>query len=101
MKFFKTIAVCALSAMILASCQSNPKPLPGITQQEVDSVSVAVGVAFANMLRGSQLDNINLSKVMSTIKTVLKGDTVIFTDQTAPMYIQQYMMKANEALGVL
>ena len=101
MKFFKTIAVCALSAMILASCQSNPKPLPGITQGEVDSVSVAVGVAFANMLKGSQLDNINLSKVMSTIKTVLKGDTTIFNDQNAPMYIQQYMMKANEALGVL
>ena len=101
MKFFKTIAVCALSAMILASCQSNPKPLPGITQGEVDSVSVAVGVAFAGMLRGSQLDNINLGKVMSTIKTVLKGDTTIFNDQTAPMYIQQYMMKANEALGVV
>ena len=101
MKFFKTIAVCALSAMILASCQSNPKPLPGMTQGEVDSVSVAVGVAFAGMLKGSQLDNINLGKVMSTIKTVLKGDTVIFNDQTAPMYIQQYMMKANDALGVI
>lgn len=101
MKFFKTIAVCALSAMILASCQSNPKPLPGMTQGEVDSVSVAVGVAFAGMLRGSQMDNINLGKVMSTIKTVLKGDTTIFNDQTAPMYIQQYMMKANEALGVV
>ena len=84
MKFFKTIAVCALSAMILASCQSNPKPLPGMTQGEVDSVSVAVGVAFAGMLRGSQMDNINLGKVMSTIKTVLKGDTTIFNDQTAP-----------------
>lgn len=101
MKFFKTIAVCALSAMILASCQSNPKPLPGMTQGEVDSVSVAVGVAFAGMLKGSQLDNINIGKVMSTIKTVLKGDTVIFNDQTAPMYIQQYMMKANDALGVI
>ena len=102
MKFFKTIAVCALSAMILASCQSNPKPLPGMTQGEVDSVSVAVGVAFAGMLKGSQLDNINLGKVMSTIKSVLKGDTtVIFNDQSAPMYIQQYMMKANEALGTV
>ncbi|MBP5692465.1 MAG: FKBP-type peptidyl-prolyl cis-trans isomerase [Bacteroidales bacterium] len=99
MKFFKTIAVCALSAVILASCQSNPKPLPGLTQGEVDSVSVAVGVAFANMLKSSQMDNINISKVMSTIKTVLKGDTVIFNEQTAPMYIQQYMIKANEALG--
>ena len=100
MKLFKTIAAGALSAMFLVACTTTTvKTVPGITPGAVDSASVAVGVAVANMLKGSQMENLNLEKVKNTIVAVLKGDTtVIFNEQEAPMYIQGYMMKMNEAM---
>ncbi|MBO6223764.1 MAG: FKBP-type peptidyl-prolyl cis-trans isomerase [Bacteroidales bacterium] len=101
MKFLKTIVAGAMSALLVASCTTTTvKTVPGIPQGAVDSASVAVGVAFGNMLKGSQMENLNLEKVKSTIIQVLKGDTsIIFDEQTAPMYIQGYMMKMNEAMG--
>ncbi|MBQ1747730.1 MAG: FKBP-type peptidyl-prolyl cis-trans isomerase [Bacteroidales bacterium] len=100
MKIFKTIAVCALSAMLLASCTTTTvKTVPGIPKSTVDSASVAVGVAFANMIKSSQMENLNIEKIKQTIVSVLKGDTVIFNEQTAPMYIQGYIMKMNQAMG--
>ena len=100
MKLFKTIVAGAMSALLLASCTTTTvKTVPGIPQGAVDSASVAVGVAFGNMLKGSQMENLNLEKVKSTIVAVLKGDTtIIFNEQSAPMYIQGYIMKMNEAL---
>ncbi|MBR4438727.1 MAG: FKBP-type peptidyl-prolyl cis-trans isomerase [Bacteroidales bacterium] len=101
MKTIKTILACALCAVILASCQPKSKPLPGITQGAVDSVSTAVGVAFGNMLKSSNLEGLNYSKIVAAIKGVMAGDTtLIFDGQSAPMYIQDYMMKVTDALAV-
>ncbi len=101
MKIFKSIVAVALSAMFLASCTTTTvKTVPGIPQGAVDSASIAVGVAFGNMLKGSQMENLNLEKIKSTMIKVLKGDTsVIFNAQEAPMYIQSYMMKMSETMG--
>ena len=72
MKIFKTIAVCALSAMLLASCTTTTvKTVPGIPKSTVDSASVAVGVAFANMIKSSQMENLNIEKIKQTIVSVL------------------------------
>ncbi|MBO4692523.1 MAG: FKBP-type peptidyl-prolyl cis-trans isomerase [Bacteroidales bacterium] len=101
MKTIKTIVACALCALIFASCEPKSKPLPGITQGEVDSVSTAVGVAFGNMLKSSNLEGLNYSKIVAAIKGVMAGDTtLIFDGQSAPMYIQEYMMKVTDALAV-
>lgn len=101
MKTIKTILACALCAVILASCQPKSKPLPGITVGEVDSVSTAVGVAFGNMLKSSNLEGLNYSKIVAAIKGVMAGDTtLIFDGQSAPMYIQEYMMKVSDALAI-
>jgi len=101
MKLFKTIAACAMSALLLVSCTTTTvKTIPGIEKGTVDSASVAVGVAFGNMLKGSQMENLDIEKIKSTIIAVLKGDTsLIFNGQTAPMYIQGYMMKMNQVMG--
>ena len=103
MKIFKSIVAVAVSAMFMASCTTTTvKTVPGIPQGAVDSASVAVGVAFGNMLKGSQMENLNLEKVKSTIIQVLKGDTsIIFNEQTAPMYIQGYIMKMSQAMSVV
>lgn len=101
MKTIKTILACALCAVILASCQPKSKPLPGITAGEVDSVSTAVGVAFGNMLKSSNLEGLNYSKIVAAMKGVMAGDTtLIFDGQSAPMYIQEYMMKVSDALAI-
>ncbi|MBP5228939.1 MAG: FKBP-type peptidyl-prolyl cis-trans isomerase [Bacteroidales bacterium] len=101
MKTIKTILACALCAVIMASCEPKSKPLPGITVGEVDSVSTAVGIAFGNMLKSSNLDGLNYAKIVAAMKGVMAGDTtLIFDGQSAPMYIQDYMMKVSDALAV-
>lgn len=102
MKILKTVLVCALGAIVI-SCSSNAqKPLPGVSQGARDSASVAVGIAFGNMLKGSNMSDLDIAKITKTITSVLKGDTTLmFDDQTSGMYIQEYMMKASEALGKL
>jgi len=101
MKTIKTILACALCAVIMASCEPKSKPLPGITVGEVDSVSTAVGIAFGNMLKSSNLEGLNYAKIVAAMKGVMAGDTtLIFDGQSAPMYIQDYMMKVSDALAV-
>ncbi|MGM9774828.1 MAG: FKBP-type peptidyl-prolyl cis-trans isomerase [Candidatus Egerieousia sp.] len=103
MKVIKTIALCAVSALLLASCGGNKAPkLAGISQSEIDSASVAIGVYFGDMLKASSLENLNLSKVMSAMKKELAGDTTLpIKSVDAGMVIQKYVMKCQDAMLVL
>ena len=85
MKIFKTVLVCALGALVI-SCSSNAqKPLSGVSQGARDSASVAVGIAFGNMLKGSNMSDLDIAKITKTITSVLKGDTTLmFDEQSSP-----------------
>ena len=100
MKSIKTILFGALALMIV-SCNSNSgKLLPGISQKQVDSASTAIGVAFAGMLKGSGIETVNYAKIMSAMKAAMAGDTTLmFKEENAGMYIQEYMMATTAAMG--
>ncbi len=103
MKVLKTFALCAISALFLTSCGGYKAPkLEGISQSEIDSASVAIGVYFGDMLKASSLENLNLSKVMSAMKKKLAGDTTLpIKSEEAGMIIQKYVMKCQDAMIIL
>lgn len=103
MKVLKIFALCAVSALFLASCGGNKAAkLEGFSASEVDSASTAVGVYFGEMLKASSLENLNLNKVMSAMKKTLAGDKkVAIESQEAGVIIQKFAMKSMEASSKL
>ena len=103
MKTLKTLTICALGALFIASCSNAPKieRLPGITAGQIDSVSYAVGVSFGNMLKSSNLEAINPAEMEKGMFDVLNGDSLRFDEQQVGNIIQTYMMKAQTAMEEL
>ena len=74
MKGLKFLAVGAVAGFMFASCGSNTQPLiEGVTKAEVDSVSYAVGTSFGQMIKGSNIEGLDYSKVMEAMKDVVNG----------------------------
>ena len=64
---------------------------------ELDSVSYAVGVADANMLKQAKLDNIDIDIYAQALKTTLSGGEAKMDDQAARKLIGEYLQKAAKA----
>lgn len=103
MKTLKTLTVCALGALMIASCSNAPKieRLPGITAGQIDSVSYAVGISFGEMLKSSNMEAINIQEMEKGMFAVLNGDSLKFDQQQIGNIIQGYMMKAQAAMEKL
>lgn len=103
MKTLKTLTICALGAILMASCgnDSSSKRLPGITKSEIDSVSYAVGVSFGSMIKSSNMEGLNYSEVNKGIQDMLNGGTLKISEGEVGQVIQGYMMKAQTAMGKL
>ncbi len=102
MRTLKTITLCAVAALMFASCcNKGPKveKLPGISKGMVDSVSYAVGVSFGNMLKSSNLEAIDMSKMKQGIYDVFAGDSLKISEEQIGMVIQNYMQKAEKAMA--
>lgn len=101
MKLFKTIVPAALVALVMASCTTRTvKTVEGVSKGAVDSASVAAGVYFGNMLKYTNMDNLDIEKIKATIEAVFKGDTnLIFNEQSAPMFLGNFQQKMLEAVG--
>lgn len=96
MKTIKTLAICALCAIMIASCGKKQETLPGITQADIDSVSYAVGVSFGTMLESSDFQNLNFSMINKGMHDYLDSNKLMITRESAAQYIQNYMMKAQD-----
>lgn len=101
MKAFKFLTVCAISAMLFASCSNSSKKLPGITQSQIDSVSYAVGVSFGGMLKQANMDNLNFAQIKQGINDMLAGAELKINEDQVSYVINDYMMKAQTAMGQL
>jgi FKBP-type peptidyl-prolyl cis-trans isomerase FklB len=102
MKTLKTFSLCAVAALMFASCCNKaPKveKLPGITDGMVDSVSYAVGVSFGNMLKSSNLQAIDVAQMEKGMFAVLTGDSLKISEQEIGRVIQSYMSKAEMAMA--
>lgn len=102
MKTLKTFSLCAVAALMFASCCNKaPKveKLPGITDGMVDSVSYAVGVSFGNMLKSSNLQAIDVAQMEKGMFAVLSGDSLRISEAEIGRVIQSYMSKAEIAMA--
>lgn len=101
MKGLKFLAVGALAGFMFASCgETTQQPkYEGITIAEVDSVSYAVGTSFGQMIKGSNIEGLNYSKVMEAMKDVAEGRESKIDPQQAGLVINTYMTKVQTAIG--
>ena len=101
MKAIKFLAVGVLAGFMFASCgEATQQPkYEGITKAEVDSVSYAVGTSFGQMIKGSNIEGLNYSKVMEAMKLVVDGKEPKIDPQQAGLVINTYMTKVQAAIG--
>lgn len=100
MKVFNFLAAAVLAGVMFASCGSNSQPqLEGITKAEVDSVSYAVGTSFGQMIKGSNIEGLDYSKVMEAMKDVVEGREPKIDPMKAGLVINTYMTKVQAAIG--
>ena len=100
MKALKFLASAVLAGVMFASCGGGTQPqLEGITKAEVDSVSYAVGTSFGQMIKGSNIEGLNYSKVMEAMKDVAEGKEPKIDPAQAGLVINTYMTKVQAAIG--
>ena len=100
MQTLKFLSICALGALVLASCNgSSSKRLPGISKSQIDSVSYAVGVSFGGMMKQSNMEGLNFAKINEAMHDVLDGKDLKINEQEISQVIQDYMMKAQVAMA--
>ena len=100
MKVLKFLAVGAVAGFMFASCGSSTQPLiEGVTKAEVDSVSYAVGTSFGQMIKGSNIEGLDYSKVMEAMKDVVNGKEPKIDAQQAGVVINTYMGKVQDAIA--
>jgi len=101
MKTLKTLTICALGALMFASCSNAPKfeKLPGITDGQIDSVSYAVGISFGEMLKSSNMNCIDFAQMQKGMFAVLNGDSLKIDRQKVGQIIQGYMIAAETAMA--
>lgn len=101
MKTLKFLTVCAISALLFASCSNSTQKLPGITQSQIDSVSYAVGVSFGSMMKQSNMENLNFSQIEKGINDMMEGKELKINEDQISIVINDYMMKAQAAMAQL
>ena len=75
-KSFLIVAVCALGAVLFASCSartSSEKQPAGMTKAEVDSVSYMLGYNLGRSITYSNMGSLSISKIVEGIKAAGKG----------------------------
>ncbi len=102
MKTLKVLALCAVSALFMASCCNNTysERLPGISKGQMDSVGYAVGVSFGNMIKASKMQGIEFSEIEKGMFDMLNGKEKKISDEQIGMIIDRYMAMADQAIGV-
>ena len=101
MKKITIIALCLTALFAVQACKTQTSKVPdGITKGQVDSVSTAIGVYFADMIKQSNLDEVNYAVIYQTMKKVRDGKDVGITPMQVGEIINSYMtkkmMSANE-----
>lgn len=72
-----------------------------VLKNQMDSLSAAIGVSFANSLSSQGINHINHDILTKTINTALKGDKAAFAPDEANMFIQTYFQKMMEEKGAV
>lgn len=97
-KIVSVVLVATMMSTLLISCdKSYADAFSGKLENEVDSVSYAIGLNIAENLKNSGFDSIDVSALASAIESVYAGDSALITTDQAGVIINNYMMKASQA----
>jgi FKBP-type peptidyl-prolyl cis-trans isomerase len=96
MKKITAIALVLTVLFTVQACKSQTSKIPeGITKGQIDSVSIAIGSYFADMIKGSNLEEIDYSVVYKAMKKVRDGKEPEFPPQMVGEIINGYLQKKN------
>ncbi|PWJ59439.1 FKBP-type peptidyl-prolyl cis-trans isomerase FklB [Dyadobacter jejuensis] len=70
-----------------------------VLKNTTDSLSAAIGVSFSNSVSSQGIDDLNVDVLVQEIRKSLKGDSTIFTSESANAFIGQYFQNLMEKKG--
>lgn len=100
MRTLKFLTVCALCAMVVASCGNKMvgEKLPGIPDSQLDSVSYAIGLSFGYILKQNNIPSVNMAEVEKAIVDVVSGNETKLQMDDIDKVISKYMIDASQAM---
>lgn len=100
MKTLKSIAIVAISAVLISSCgEKKSADALKVSKELTDSASYAVGVSFGTMLKNANFSDLNFAEINKAMKDVISGSELKIDDMTANVVIQRYMTIKQEMIG--
>ena len=99
-KIFAVAVVCAVSAMMLASCDkktSDGSQPAGITKSDIDSVSYMIGYSTGMQMMQSNFGPLSANAIIKGIQDAGKGVEVDYA--VFQSVVNGFMEKRTEALG--
>jgi FKBP-type peptidyl-prolyl cis-trans isomerase FklB len=95
---------CALLLLpLLAACAKQPAKTPTaatvptvaqpparLLNNQMDSLSYAIGVNIGSAMKSQGLDSINVNTLGKAIQSALKGDSLLINDTAANMFLSDY-----------
>ena len=99
-KSFLIVAVCALGAVMFASCSaqtSSEKQPEGMTKAEVDSVSYMLGYNLGRSIAYSNMGSLSISKIVEGIKAA--GEGVEISQEEFYGVVNGFMEKRMKLVG--
>jgi FKBP-type peptidyl-prolyl cis-trans isomerase FklB len=67
-------------------------------ENQIDSVSYAIGVSFASSVKSQNITDLNLEKIYLAINDILKNDQAKMTAKESQSIIQSYMLFLQEEI---
>src|SRR5690554_4392823 len=84
---------------ILSACGQTTKNKSMNLKTEIDSVSYSLGVNIATNLKNQGFEDINVDILNQAMQDVYKNNEVKIKPEQGQMFLNQYMMKKQQAEG--
>ncbi|HEV7380236.1 MAG TPA: FKBP-type peptidyl-prolyl cis-trans isomerase [Dyadobacter sp.] len=72
---------------------AKPAPAPVALKTQMDSLSAAIGVSFANSVASQGIGNLNNAVLTKTINAALNGEKTVLSPEAANSFLQTYFEK--------
>lgn len=98
MKTLRTLAICAVGGILLASCggKSDNAKLPGLSQSQIDSASYAFGVSIGASLKQAGVEGLNYNQLIKGLEDMAEGKQLKISEEKIGPILQTFQIKMME-----
>ena len=98
MKTLRTLAICAVGGILLASCggKSDNAKLPGLSQSQIDSASYAFGVSIGASLKQVGVEGLNYNQLIKGLEDMAEGKQLKIGEEMIGTILQTFQVKMME-----